>query len=63
MHILWRNIEPHSDEMEQIRNELSHVTEGLLALPINPPGFRLHKAFKVTMFSRAFPAFVVVRFH
>ena len=47
MHVLWRDIQPGSEEMEFYRKGLSILFSGITALPINLPGFFFHKALKV----------------
>lgn len=47
MYIVWRDVETDSEELEQIRKEVSVLLRGLVVAPINLPGFYFHKALKV----------------
>jgi len=47
MHQIWKDVEPDSVEMDQLRKEVSCIGAGLMVAPINFPGFFFHKALKV----------------
>ena len=54
MRVLWSDIEPDSAEMVNIRETMGMITQGILSLPINLPGFTYYKALKVIQFTPFF---------
>lgn len=51
MHVLWSDIEPDSVEMVKVREIMGMITQGILSMPINLPGFAFYKALKVIWFT------------
>ena len=51
MRVLWRDVEPDSAEMVNIRETMGMITKGILSIPVNLPGFSFYKALKVIQFT------------
>ena len=47
MHVIWRDVDPESEDMEMYRKNLAFLVAGISVVPINLPGFHFHKALKV----------------
>lgn len=56
MHALWRDVEPGSEDMELYRKGMDTILGGVGVLPINFPGFSLHKALKVCSAGHCYPS-------
>jgi hypothetical protein len=47
MHIMWRDVDTFSPELDQIMEDMAIAENGMLRVPINLPGFAFFKAMKV----------------